>query len=266
MRPAYLVGSAILAASLAPPEEARAEPSDEFIVASIVAGAVFGLADTVLLSYDMVQADEQVEPEKNWMIAQTVITVPQVAVGVFMSAFAQIDDDRDGAPLMTLVGLPATTLANGLFVFGVWSLEGSPLPLDARMGVSMMIGVNTTLTIEAVTATLAKPHFSRPHLAVPELLFGVAEAIPSFVQAAADRAHTKEWMGMGLWSSVLAAHGALSLVATVGDLGRDDDYAWGAPRNASSGASWAFAPAVLRPPWRVDGGGQAPGIVAAGRF
>lgn len=260
MRVPHVIGSAIVASSLALPAEARAEPSDEFIVASIVVGAAFGLADTVLLSYDMVQASEEIEPDKRWMIAQTVITVPQVAVGAFMSSFAQVDDDRDGAPLMTLVGLPATTLANGLLVFGVWSLDGSPLALDARMGISMLVGLNTTLTIGALTATFVKPRFSRVHLAVPELLFGAAEAIPSFVQAAADRAHTKEWMGLGLWSSVLAAHGALSLFASAGDLGRDDGYS-----TADSG-SWAFAPAVLRPPWRMDGGGHSPGIVAAGQF
>lgn len=269
MRASRLVAAAVVVASLAVSREARADVDEGIVVAGAIVGVTFGLADFGLLTYDLIQARDEVEPSEGAMIAQSVVTAPQVAAGLLLMTFAQVDRD-DAGPVVTLVALAPTAYVTGLLVFSTWSLEGSTLPLGTRVGVSMMVGANTALTIGALAASIAEPHYAGPFLAVPEVIVGAAQAAPSFVQAVRDPAHFGSWMSLGLWSSAISVHGALSLVADAYRIGKPKyDEGRATPtvaRSPLSPASWSFAPALIRPPWRTDGRGDAPGVVAGGTF
>lgn len=271
MRAARLVGSALVIASVALGREARADVDEGVVVAGAIVGVGFGLADFGFLTYDIIQARDDVEPSEGAMIAGSVVTAPQFALGLLMMTFAQVDRD-DAGPVVTLVALVPTAFVTGLLTFSAWSLEGSTLPLGTRLGVSMMIGANAALTIGATAASIVEPHYASPFLAVPELLVGAAQAAPSFVQAVRDPSHFGSWMALGIWSSAISVHGALSLVADAYRIGQPKYEGRATPTVARSSPpratapSWSFAPAMIRPPWSTDERGDAPGIVAAGTF
>ncbi|MFO0613892.1 MAG: hypothetical protein U0414_14975 [Polyangiaceae bacterium] len=259
------IGSVAVLALALSTREAVAEPSDGFITASAIVGTAFGLADIGFFAYDIVQANDETEPTEGAMIAQSLVTGPQAAVGVLMMTFGQVDED--GGPAITLAALAPATLANGLLTFGAWSLEGSRLSVGTRLGISMMIGADAALTTGALTASIIRPHYATPYLAVPEIILGSAQAIPSFVMAARDPSHFGSWMALGIWTSALTVHGTLSLVANVAGIERERSYSSNQPAAARGArATWTAAPALIRPPWRMDGGGHSPGVLFAGQF
>lgn len=265
MRAARLLGSAIVVASLAFVHEARADVDEGFVVAGAVVGVTFGLGDIGFLVYDLVQARDGVEPSEGAMIAQSVVAAPQVAAGLLLLGFAQADR-HDAGPIVTLASLVPASFANGLLVFSTWSLEGSTLPIGTRVGISMMIGANITLSMGALATSILEPHYPSAFLSVPELIIGAAHAAPSFVQAVRDPSHFGSWMALGIWSSAISVHGALSLVAEVSGIGQSNRRGEARRTPAVATSSWTFAPAMIHPPWRTDGKGDAPGVLAAGSF
>lgn len=263
VRRAHVLGSVAAVVAALASHDARADVPEGVVVALGILGVTFGLGDIAFVAYDGVQAYDGVEPSEGVMIAQALVTGPQIAAGATLMAFGQIEVE-DNWPI-TLVTIVPATFVNGLFIFSAWSADGSSIPVAPRLGVSMMIGADLTLTMGAVFSAIVKPHYAALALAVPEMLIGTAQAIPSFVQAARDPGHFAGWFALGSWSAALSVHGALSAAAYASGIGRPK-YESATPRKPGELPTWTFAPAMLKAPWSTGSEPGAPGVVVGGRF
>lgn len=237
--------------------EARADVASGFAASGLGIGGALVLTDLGFLAYDAIVVEDDNEPIEGVMIAQTAVWAPQMAVTNALMIWGQID--REHGALFTLAGLVPAAFTTGMTTFGAWSLANQSVDVASRFGVSFMIGANFALTAGAVTSAFVHDHVASPYLAIPEIVIGSVQAVPSFVQAARDPDHRAAWLGLGAWSTVLAIHGAVSagVWSTATEPAKDADD----PERPPTGVSWTIAPTVY-----TEGARSLPGLMAAGAF
>ncbi|MFO0612488.1 MAG: hypothetical protein U0414_07865 [Polyangiaceae bacterium] len=250
------LGWVVAALSAWPAAEARAGAADGFAVAGLGVGAV-GIVDVGFLAYDVLELQDDNEPAEGAMIAQTAVYAPQMVLTNALLVLGQTDTEN-GA-VFTLVGLVPAAFSAGMTSFGAWSLANHEVPVAPRLGVSFLVGANLALTTGAFTSAFTESHVATPFLAFPELVLGTAQAVPAFVQAARDPAFRGAWIGLGAWSTAIAAHGAVSVGAWATAPAKPKDSAPLAARRSTF--HWMVAPTAV-----TDGAVASPGVQLFGAF
>jgi hypothetical protein len=221
---------AAVAAAALPGREARADDSVPLIITAVtLVSATFGW-DVAFTAYDASHAVDRVEPDFGWMVAQTAVVSPQTILGGVPMVLSQLDDHGQEALLYGIPFLPASIWANAMATFSVWSMANPSVEVDARFGVSWMIGANLTFSTGAVASAFSDCRCTKPWFAVPTVLAGTGETIGSIYQAVNDEPHRNAWIGMAAWSGVLTLHGAGSLISWYVQKGKETpDYPYPAP-------------------------------------
>jgi hypothetical protein len=176
---------------------------------TIVTSGVVVIADASATTIDAMDAFRGTSSERGFYAMELAIAAPQAAGFSLAPYFFHIDRWSPAENLLLL--LPFQAWSTALATHGAWSLASTSLPSNARLGVSFLVGANWALTTTAIgCASWGDP--SPLEVAVTEVGVGGSEAIFSFVRAAGDETHTVEWVLLGTWSSLILAHGIVSLV------------------------------------------------------
>lgn len=258
-RSSVLAAAALTAAALLPAREARAGLGPEAEGVGIGFAVAFGLADIGFLSHDVHAMVTGVEPTEGVHTGRSIFFMPQGALSSMVLVFGQ---HASNSLEWTWGALGPAIFTNAMTTYGMWSWASTELPIEQRFGLSFLVGADLALTAGAISSAFRADHTATPYLAIPELAYGVGSAVPCFVQTALDAEHRVEWATLGVWSSVIAIHGAVSTgLWASGANQASANGASGRSSSASSGPSWTLTPTPLS-----DGRHSMPGLMAAGRF
>ncbi|MFO0618481.1 MAG: hypothetical protein U0414_38160 [Polyangiaceae bacterium] len=252
-----LAGAVLAACALLPTREARADLGPEAEGVGIGFAVAFGLADIGFLSYDIHAMATDVEPEEEVHVARSILFAPQGALSSMVLVFSQ--HETHGLE-WTWGALGPAIFTNAMATYGMWSAASPRLPMEQRFGLSFLIGADLALTAGAISSAFREDHTATPYLAIPELAYGLASAVPCFIQTARDGEHRVEWASLAVWSSAIAIHGATS-VGLWASGASSPNTASGRSSTASDGPSWSLAPTPLS-----DGRHSVPGLMASGSF
>jgi hypothetical protein len=204
-----LVAATLLAgALLVTPSVASADDEDAIIGVTVVGS--LAVLDVVFTVYSGLKVDAREEPERGWMIAQSVImglqTVAVDAVGTVMS----VAEEDEGIELAVL---PFATWLGGMSAFSMWSLA-APQSVDVpgRFGLSTVLGLNVYFTSVAA-ATLGSGRASPDYMSIPQLALMAPECLLTTIKAATDPDARGAWIGLAAWSGLLSVHATVSLIA-----------------------------------------------------
>lgn len=208
-----LGGAATLVALALPAHEARADDSVPLIITAVtLVSATFGW-DVAFTAYDASHAVDNEEPDFGWMVAQTAVTSPQAVLGGVPMVLSQLEDEGQQAAYFGIPLMPASIWGNQMASFAVWSMASPSVDVDARYGVSWMIGANLTFSTGAIASAFSECRCTKPWFAIPALLTTAGETIGSIYQSVKDVPHRNAWIGMSAWSGVIMLHSAGSLIS-----------------------------------------------------
>lgn len=258
MRRPTVAALACAATLLAAPLSARADDADAF-AASMAGSATLALfvVDVGFLGYDL-SVSQDSHADSGVMTAQTIVAAPQAILLDALFAYGQVDDDDSAA--FTLGAMVPAMWMNSMTTFGAWTLSSEELPGSDRLAASFLIGSSATFTTGAVTSLFRDDHLATPYLSIPEIAVQGAEAFGCFAWGAGDGAHRAEWLALGAWSTLLTAHGVVSVVGWAQGPGRAADAKREASR-APGTAPWSLA--VSPGPFS---GGEGPRFTVSGVF
>lgn len=233
-----LVSVASLAAALAVASPASADDDvAPIILGVVVGGGVLGgdIALTALMADAAVSGNEQ---STALMIFQTAFIAPQAVLAhvPLIIGVTEYDGGNDEDDLIVGVsGMVGGVWANTLLTYSSWSLGDSNETPRSRLGVSLLVAANLTLTAGALasfTRDGSKTPVAPMWLAAPEIVMGTTGTAFGIFKAVDDASNMPGWIAMSTWSAAIFAHGMVSaiVIANEGEgevrvVGRDDTRA-----------------------------------------
>lgn len=265
-------GAAAIAAGLllATAGEARADDTEFKVLAGALVG--FAAADITFAVHDLDAAGKNRLDRDGWLIAETVVSVPQTLVFNSFLLAMNTDPDTDFGDIATVLGVLPTAGVTALSIHGIWGLTEDRPPADAHAGVSVLAGMNFTLSMAAIGRATGGSFHTRG-IGVLELVLAAPGLAVGIYESTFERPQQGAWIGLTAWSGGLVAHGVLS--AIIDGRIRSSDPAPENPglppvdaRKAASRAHGPFGLATfsMAPTVLSNGATQVPGVTAVGTF
>lgn len=245
--------------------EARAGDGAAIGVATTL--GVMALADLSFAVYDLKAAADNHLPRDGFVIAETILTVPQTLL--FNAALLGFATSKGfESDLATFLGTIPTAGVTALTIHGIWALVEETAAPDTLAGVSVLVGTNFSLSMSALGRGFTGRLHSRP-VGVMEMVLSAPGVGVSIYESTIERPQRELWLGLAAWSGVLFVHGAISAFRGM-DKDREPEPPSPPPEEAPKlqRAARFFKPAsfTLGPSMLSDGVTRMPGVVAAGTF
>jgi hypothetical protein len=221
LRPLALAAPALLAGLFAT-SPARAGDEEEltlFVLGGSVAATAGGAA-IAFTAYSGRTAANDEQPSESWMTAQTIVGGGEALLLNGLVAGLSADGDEG----TELVALPFAIWTTALGTYGAWGL-GAPdsfKPAE-RFGVSWLVGADLAFTSSAVGYAL-DGRLAPLWMSIPEVGASAPQAIAAFIKSAGDERGRAGWVALGVWSSLLTAHGVVSMIGSGAGWGDDETY------------------------------------------
>ncbi len=275
----WLVGvGAAAAITLGGEREAHAGSENAAIGAGVGVLVGFLGADIAFAAHGLDAADKGYLARDGWIVAQTIVTVPQTLLFNTLLLGFNTEGSRTSGDLAMLVGLIPTIAVSSLTTHGIWAAADGAAPADALAGVSVLVGTNIALT----SGTLGRAFTGRLHSRWAGIVEMVATA-PGVGIGVYESTFTRDqqgaWIALTAWSGGLFVHGLASAIA-----GQTDDSDWqkedeerargtaagGGARGRARERGWLSAgwrpPVTLAPAMVSDGVARVPGVMVSGVF
>jgi hypothetical protein len=213
-----LVSIASVAAALAVASPASADDDVAPIILGIVVGGGVIGGDIALTALMADAAGTGAEQSTAVMVFQTAFVAPQavlahvpLVIGVTESDDTGDDDDM----FLGLAGMLSGFWANTMLTYSSWSLAESNETPRTRLGVSLLVGANLTLTVGAL-ASFTRDGSRKPvaplWLATPEMVMGATGTAFGIFKAVDDPSKVPGWIALTTWSAAVFTHGLVSSI------------------------------------------------------
>ncbi len=279
---AVLASLGIAGASALYAPEAKADDTVG-IAAAVSTVTMLVAVDIAFTAYSVGQVDENHEPSREWMVAQTaVVGAETVAMAIGGAAIAFVDEKDEG---ISLIPIPVTIFVGTLSGYSSWSLASTEESQNDRMLLSLVGATNLAFT-SATIGVSARKRFLPWFLSIPQLTLMAPEAVLTAIKAGTDEHGRAGWITLSVWSGLLAAHGVASMIGKAADADQPPSPPEAAPTPTAplgpdpvdpyyieppSGAPAPLPPPPPPPPMIVPtpvpaASGLAPGLSVVGVF